>query len=280
MNATLIRERTLTPPVLTAVATVLCAAGAMIGPAALAVPGGLLLAFLLPGLALTDLIFRYRVLSAVERTVLAPALSMATMIVAGLGLYVAGFTLDRISWTLGTAGITLAVLALKAVPERVWQGEEEGTEPVQVVRPPMPPGPFATSAYGLRVDRRRLFTQVLPLVLVLGLLGGAGWLSYAGSHSSYRVTVTALSAAPPGAVTAAGTRQLEVTASGLVAADGPYTVVVTDPNGTRTSTLAVPAGSRTFTAALTIPAESRMTVGLFRAGDNTPYRTVVIAAAG
>ncbi|MEV6492610.1 hypothetical protein AB0M20_28920, partial [Actinoplanes sp. NPDC051633] len=129
-------------------------------------------------------------------------------------------------------------------------------------------------------DRRRLVTQLLPLVLVLALLGGAGWLSYRSSHDSYRVTVTTLSAAPPGDVTAAGTRQLEVTASGLVAADGPYTVTVTGPAGTRTQELTIPAGRGNWVADLTIAAESRTTIGLYRASDITPYRTVLIAAAG
>ncbi|MEV6491355.1 hypothetical protein AB0M20_22485, partial [Actinoplanes sp. NPDC051633] len=146
-------------PVLTGAATVLCSAGVLAGPAALAVPAGLLLAFLLPGLALTALIFRYRVLTGVERAVLAPALSMATMIVAGMGIYVAGFRLDRVSWTIATTAITLLVLALKAVPERVWQGEEEDAEPMQVVRPDAPPGPFADDELTERTaDRRRLVT--------------------------------------------------------------------------------------------------------------------------
>ena len=276
------RDRT--GPVLTAAVTVLCAAGAVAGPMPLAVPGGLLLAFVLPGLALTELIFRYRVLATVERAVLTPALSMATMIVAGLGVYVAGFRLDRLSWALGTAGLTLLTLALGAVPDRVWQGEEEDAEPFRVIRPEQPPGPFAAGppgspgSPGSPGERGRPARQVLVLVLAAAVLGGAGFLSYRSSHESYAVTVTTLSAAPPGQPTAAGTRQVEVTAAGLVAADGPYTVAVTGPGGTRTQNLPVPAGTRTFVAALTLPAESRMTVGLYRAGDITPYRSVVVAA--
>ncbi len=118
----------LTPPVQTAVVTVASAAAALAGPAPLAAVGGLLLAFVLPGLALTAIIFRNRTLSAVERTVLAPALSLAVLVVSGLLLYVAGFRLDRTSWTLAVAGATLLALALKAVPDRVWQGEESEYE--------------------------------------------------------------------------------------------------------------------------------------------------------
>lgn len=264
-------------PVLTAAATVLAGAAALAGPLALAVPGGLLLAFVLPGLALAALIFRYRTLSWVERAVVAAGLSMATIVVAGLGLFVAGFKLDRVSWTLGTAGITLFALAIKAVPERVWQGEDEDdavTQEIPSIRSSLP-GPFAVRG---RVDGRRLVRQLLPMVLVLAVVGGAGWLSYRSSHNSYQVTVTALSAAPPGAAAADGTRTVDVTASGLVASDGPYSLVVTGPNGTRTDEHAVPATGGTWTAALTLPAETRMVIGLYRAGDTAPYRTVIVAA--
>ena len=56
-----------------------------------------------------------------------------------------------------------------------------------------------------------------------GGAGRRGYLSFVSSRASYDVTVTTLSAAPPGPVNTAGNRVVEVTASGLVAGDGPYT---------------------------------------------------------
>jgi hypothetical protein len=307
-------------PVVIAAATVASAAGVLAGPPATAIPGGLLLGFVLPGLALHNLIFRNRRQSAVERTVLAPALSLATLIVAGLGLYVAGFALDRSSWTLGVAGVTLAVLGLTAVPERVWLGEEEeeeddepadaateiipairdGAPPPNPVPPnpvppnpvppkpvppnpvppnPVPPGPFAPPTPRPKVRTVQLVRQLTPMVLVVAILVGAGYLSYVSSNHNYDVTVTTLSAAPPGPSDAAGERVVTVTASGLVAADGPYTVIVTEPDGTRLGERQVPVDADgTWQAALRLPAAERLTVRLFRAGDIVAYRTLYLAA--
>jgi uncharacterized membrane protein len=113
----------LTTPVLIGLVTVLSTMAVLLGPAPLAVVGGLLLGFVLPGLALTDILFRHRTLSAVERTVLAPALSLGVLVLSGLLLYVSGVHLDRTSWTLAAAGITVLALAVAAVPERIGADE-------------------------------------------------------------------------------------------------------------------------------------------------------------
>ncbi len=322
MNAELTRGLTyLTPPVQTAVVTVASAAAALAGPAPLAVTGGLLLGFVLPGLALIALIFRNRTLSAVERTVLAPALSLAVLVASGLLLYAAGVTLNRVSWTLAAAGVTLLALGLRALPDRVSRGEEPefafeyveageppakdragrtaGAETVRIRlgadarteivavtpdtapkgrKPRVLPGPFAPWSPEQRVRRGQLARQLLPMILVLAVLAGAGYLSFVSSYSSYDVTVTALSAEPPGPIGADGTRTVEVTASGLLAGDAPYTVTVTDPDGARITERPVTVdGDGTWTASLTLPAAERLTVGLFRAGDTTAYRTLIIA---
>ncbi|MFG1606641.1 hypothetical protein [Actinoplanes sp. NPDC049265] len=271
-----------------AVATIAAAASVLAGPRALAIPGGIALGCLLPGLALNALIFRYRALSAVERTVLVPGLSLATMIVAGLVLYVAGFKLDRVSWSLATAGITLAMLALRAVPERVWQGEEEDDEegPKTELIPRITdetatplPGPFAPRSPEQRVERRTVVKQLLPMLLVLAVVGGAGWLSYTSSQDSYRVTVTTLYSDLPGPVGSDGGWDVDIRATGLVEADGPYSVVVTDPTGNRIIERRVAGGDGTWGATLRLPSASRMTIGLYRAGDTAAYRTVIVAAA-
>jgi hypothetical protein len=149
-----------------------------------------------------------------------------------------------------------------------------------VRKPRVLPGPFAPRSRQQKVKIRRVLRQLLPMVLVLAVLGGSGYLSFVSSHESYNVTVTSLSAEPPGPVDAAGNRAVEVTAAGLVAGNGPYIVLVTDPDGRRVleRTVAVDAGG-TWTGALNLPGAQRLTVGLFRAGDTTAYRTLLIAAA-
>jgi hypothetical protein len=81
-------------------------------------------------------------------------------------------------------------------------------------------------------------------------------------------------------VNAAGNRVVEVTASGLVAGNGPYELLVTNPAGAEVlkRDIAVDADG-TWSAALTLPAAARLTVGLFRSGDATAYRTLLLAAA-
>jgi hypothetical protein len=118
------------------------------------------------------------------------------------------------------------------------------------------------------------------MVLVLAVLAGAGYLSYVSSHESYDVTVTSLSAAPPGPVTAAGVHSVEVTAGGLVADEGPYLLRVTDSVGGQLTerTVAVDDDG-VWSAVLALPADERVTVGLFRAGDVVAYRSLIVAAA-
>jgi hypothetical protein len=124
-----------------------------------------------------------------------------------------------------------------------------------------------------------LLRQFLPLVVVAAVLGGASWLSFATSRDTHDTTVTALSAAPSGPVGGNGNRTVRVAASGLLAADGPYTVRVSGPAGTTTleRTVAV-NGDGTWTEALSLPGAQRLTVNLYRSGDTTAYRTLFISA--
>lgn len=299
MNAVATRAVSwLTVPVLLAVVTAAAGVAVLLGPGPLPVAGGLLLGFVLPGLALTDLLFRHRTLSAVERTVLAPALSLAVLVVSGLLLYVAGVRLDRVSWTLAAAGVTLLALGAAAVPPHVWRlrrqpvlAHDAPTEMIPVIRDgdppppgvgrrPVPPGPFAPRSPEQKLEFRQVLRQLLPMVLVLAVLAGAGYLSYVSSHESYDVTVTSLSAAPPGPVSAAGTHSVEVTAGGLVAADGPYTLQITGTDDAALGERPVAVDDDgVWSAVLELPADQRVTLGLFRAGDVVAYRTLIVAEA-
>ena len=287
--------------------TVAAAAGVLVGPSAVAVPGGLLLGLVLPGLAVTATLFRGRALTAVERTVLAPAVSLAVLVIGGLAINVSGFALDRTAWTAVTAGIALlaligpavplprrgpqrasaaaakeaeiATLALAAKAAVQASSREVGEQRVRIIPPP----PVDGRGFVPRRDKpplKRIGRQLLPMVLVLAVLGAASWLSYVSSRNSYHTTVTALSAAPPGAPNAAGHRTVTVTASGLVAADGPYRVTVVERGGAVTSRRTVPVlGSGTWTAGLSV-GRVRTTISLYRASDATAYRTLTVAATG
>ena len=376
-----------------AAVTVLSGAAVLSGPRWLAVPGGLLLGFVLPGLALTAALFRggaparrawtaapsrrprsaassqralnpassrrglsaassrrgssaassRRALNAVERTVLAPALSLAVLVGAGLIVHAAGYPLDRVSWTAATVGVTLAaVLAaafrsvaefrVAAGPAHLFRRVRRHTRRVarRTCRPaarrtrrrlssqftryaPLTLAVTAGQTYyrqaggGSRPVRRRavpgmtrrarrrrtprarsvypssrLARQLIPMLLVVTLLGYAGRLSLADARRVSAVTVTALSATPPSPIAAARrtaqiTRTVQVTASGLLAADGPYSLAVADARRhTFWRTVDVPDGG-TWSAYLGLGPE-RITISLYRAADTTAYRTLYIAA--
>jgi hypothetical protein len=280
-----------------AASAVAAGAAVLFAPLPLAVIGGLLLGFVLPGMALLGVLFGRRVLSSVERMVLTPALSMGVLIVAGLAIHVIGLRIDRLAWTVATVAVTLvAVVAAwllqrpagdRAADLRRRVGEETvrialgGMAEVNTVVMSIVPATREAdeqAAAQEQARRRRLLRQFLPLVVVAAVLGGASWLSFQTSRSTHNTVVTALSAEPSGPVTNQN-RTVRLSASGLLAADGPYTVRVTGTAGTTTleRTVAV-TGSGTWTEALSLPGAQRLTVSLYRAGDATAYRTLFISA--
>ncbi|GAA2483171.1 DUF1616 domain-containing protein [Winogradskya humida] len=99
-------------------ATTLSALAVLLGPQPLPIIGGLLLGLVLPGTALTGALLRDRTLTVVERVTLAPALSMAVLVVAGLVIYLCRLPLDRVTWTAATAGVTIAALIAALIPSR------------------------------------------------------------------------------------------------------------------------------------------------------------------
>jgi hypothetical protein len=323
-----------------ALLTLAAGAAVLFGPRPLAIVGGLLLAMALPGFAVTETVLRERKLSRVERLVLAPALSLAVLVLAGLIVYVSGFRLDRVAWTTATVGVTLIGLFGATVP-KAWAAvaarfgayliaeDDDDEAPKKAAEPApaaaavaMPAGAARRPVGGATAQLqpqgkddtlvlpalvlqeqarakvaeraakpaqkpesapakhpRRLVWQAAPLLLVLAILGAASWLSYDSSRNSSDTTVTALSAAPSGPVNSAGTRAVEVTVTGLIAADGPYSLVATGTTGTATlrRTIEVPT-SGTWSQNLTLPGSQRITVSLYRAGDSTAYRTLFISA--
>ena len=302
------------------VAALAVAAGAAVlfAPQALAIAGGLLLGFVLPGMALLGVLFRRRALTAVERTVLTPALSMGVLIVAGLAIHVVGLRIDRLAWTVATVGVTLAaVLATRLLPPRrvraadsaepqprpvgeklvrIGVGEntvrlplnglaeantvaQANTVVMSIVPAVLEEDEQRAAAEEEKARRRRLLRQFLPLVAVAAVLAGASWLSFTTSRATHDTVVTALSATPSGPVNAAGNRTVRVSATGLVASDGPYTLSVTGPSGAATVKRTVSVtGDGTWSEALSLPGAQRMRVSLYRYGDTTAYRTLYLSA--
>jgi hypothetical protein len=243
--------------------TVVAAVAVEFGPLPVSLPGGLLLAFVLPGFALNEAVFRpgRRDIGVVERTVLVPALSLAVLVLGGLVLWAAGGHLNRASWTLVCAVITL--IATGAAYFRTLRAA---------------PGPAGekTPAPRRRNIQERLIREVLPLTLAVLLVAGAGVWSYADSVSTYDVTVTTLSAQQPGPVDADGNRAVQVTATGLAA--GEWEMAVSDPAGVEISRQDVaPDGDGVWSGRLTVPGDERVTVNLFRGDTGSAFRTLIIS---
>ncbi|MEV6305256.1 hypothetical protein AB0M02_37990 [Actinoplanes sp. NPDC051861] len=240
--------------------TVAAGAAAVFGPLVLSVPGGLLLAVVLPGLAITEAVFppgRRRV-ELVERLVLIPALSLAALVLGGLGLWAIGGTLNQAGWSALAVATTLVAVAAAVARARLLPEPE--TEPLPLPRP------------NLRA--------AIPLTLAVVLLAGAGWWSFSDSERVYDITVATLSAAPPGPVDEDGNRQVRVSATGLAPGDGPYRLVMTGTEGEELSRQAlIPDTGGDWTGRLRLPGEERVTVSLFRGQESSVFRTVVISAA-
>jgi len=311
-----------------ALLTVAAGAAVLFGPQALALAGGLLLALVLPGMAVTEGLLRGRKLARVERMVLAPAMSLAVLVVAGLLVSLCGFRLEKVAWWSATVGMTLMGLALATLP-RAWgtlaarfgtyllAEDDDDDAPKKPAAPaPASPEPAGAQTGDIaprgREDTlvlpaivleeqarakvaeqaekpakpepkparppRRLVWQAAPLLLVVALLGGASWLSYTSSKNGYEPPTTALTAAPSGPVDSAGTRAVAVTATGLSAAQGPYTLVATGSEGSTLKRTIEVAGNGDWAQSLSLPAGQRITVNLYRAGDSTAYRTLYISA--
>ncbi len=244
-------------------------------PAVLAVPAGLALALVLPGLALRRALFPGRALSTVERLMLVPALSLAVLVLGGLALFALGLPLHRATWAGLTGGVTLVAWGAPAVV-RLATGAAAPARRARV----RPAGPAAPRTAG------RL---VVPAALLgaVAVLAGAAWLSVASARATDSAVpvlelsvVPALTAAGSSTVDlAAGTRSAIVAVGGNQHAAGWYLLRLSGPDGyTRGLGVDVVAGG-TWSRELTVPAGERVTVALYRAGDTEPYRVVFLAPA-
>lgn len=263
-------------------------AAVLYGPGQLVIAGGFLLAFLLPGLALTDLMVRRRTIGSVERAVLGPALSLAVVVLGGLAVFATGVGLNRTSWTVLLVGTTLvalvgaafrqrfspdeAVVAVAAVAAEATAGAAQGGAAVLTAH-----GPSSPAA---SVGPGRFALKALPLVLAAAVLGGAVWLSLDSVRQSTSAPVTALSVEETGSVGANNLRPVAVTVTGMVAGSGPYRLVVTGSNGVDTEVRTVDVASGEWQGTLLVPATDRVSINLYRSGDAAPYRTTSLGRVG
>ena len=257
------------------------------GPPVLSVPGGLLLAFVLPGVAITQATFRPGRLDigVVERFVLIPAVSLAVLVLGGLGLWAAGGSLNRAGWLSLSLAATLAGLGVAVLRARRATAADDpaATRILTAARGAatrIPAAGAGATGDRPRVTRRRLVRDILPLTLAVALIGGVGWWSYGDSDRAYDERVTSLSAAPPGAADPTGDRTVQITAAGLDPGAGPYRLVVTGASGEQLGEQDVtPGAGGDWTGGISVPGAERVTVSLFRGTDTTEFRTLIIAAA-
>jgi hypothetical protein len=273
-------------------ATLVAGAFALSGIRVLTVAGGLPLALVLPGLALSALLFRRPGrLVTIERIMLVPSLSLGTLILGGLLAWVVRAPLHRVTWLALSAGVTLAALAAVVLKTPAVPAERSGSGPPGVrggrSRLPTPAEPTLILPVFLDREglfepepmnrRRRLLKQVVPAALAVAVLAGAAWLSLATSIDSHRVTVTTLSVVPPGAVDSSGDRSIQVNATGLSSGSTYALQVTSTSENTRTTVTADDDGR--WTSTLRRPGDERLTLALYRAGETIPVRTVIIASA-
>jgi len=273
--------------------TVAAGIGVLTGPGVGAVVGGLLLAFGLPGMALTTALFRERIaITSVERIMLVPALSLATLVLGGLTAWCGGLPLHRVTWLAISGLVTLVALATTVI----WPVQVPvRTVTAAAARAKLPTPGDSTLILPVFLDRQGQFEPeplsrwrrlvpaspartLLPLALSVALLAGAGWYSVSTSVRTHDLTVTALSAAPTTVADDVGDRTVAVTATGLEVG-AAYAIEVVGPTGdVSVRHQLTPDDRGTWTGHVSVPGGERTTIGLYRAGDATAYRTVIIAA--
>jgi hypothetical protein len=249
-------------------AAALSAGAVLAGPRPVALAGGLALALVLPGAAVTRLLFP-RPLSTVEALVLAPALSLATLVLGGLGLYATGARLERDAWLLLTAGV--AVIAALAGQARIRYGG-----PTAPAGGPAVPA-AATAGGGGRITFRRAALRLLPLALAAAMLGGAAWYSTRAVDEQPTTPFTALELVPAFAEQAPG--DVRTVSVGLHCEENAVTAYRLRVRGAGGFQQALDARLRpgeSWARRLRVPAAGRVTVDLFRDGDPRPYRTAFL----
>jgi uncharacterized membrane protein len=255
--------------------TVGAAAGIVVatGPAVARVPAGLLLGLLVPGVAAAYLLVPQSETGHTRRLALAPVLSLAVLVLGGLGLYALGIPLTRASWVALTVVVTflLAVAALvraRLTPARNWAVSDTmhlGAVP-------------ARDALGQRPGRR-LALRLAPLVLAAAILAGSGYFAWHDATRHDAATpFSELALVPAGPEKPTGTTwPVVIGVFNHERSAVKYDVRVSGPGNFTAEFTPTVVGGSSWAKTLDVPTAGKVTVGLFRPGDKDPYRTVWIS---
>lgn len=232
---------------------------------------GLLLAFLLPGLAATAALFFGRALSTVERTVLAPALSLAVLVFGGLLLNAIGIRLTAGSWAALTAFSTVALAGVGYL--RWWQATDQGS-----LRAATAPDDGADRPTGA-ATRRQLVLKLASLAAVILLLVGASWIAMTDVLNHRQAGFTALSIVQADDSTPNDAqRPVDIAVDSHEATTTQYFMQV---RGAKTGvlnqfTISLVPG-QVWKARVQVPFAEKVTAVLFKGISTTPYRTVFVS---
>lgn len=260
------------PAVLGLLAWTLSAQGA-VPPARWA--GGALLAFVLPGFAATGALFLTRPLSTVERAVLAPALSLAVVVLGGLIVDVLGMRLTAGTWGGLTAIATVLLAGVRYLREflAARDAARDGRPVTVDAVPDEESGRFAAA------DRRTAVLKLGSLALVAVLIGGAFWIAMRSAHHPTGAGYTALSIIQEDdnnpsdgmrPVTVAVECHEDDTTRYLVQVQGA-------PSGTLIRTVVSLDPGEVWKSDLLVPGADKVTAELFKGTDTTPYRSVFLS---
>jgi hypothetical protein len=232
---------------------------------------GALLAFVLPGVAATGALFLNRSLSNVERAVLAPALSLAIVVLGGLLVDVLGLRLTPGTWGGLTAIATVLLAGVRYL--RRFLAAREGRPVTAQAVPDEESGRFAAAG------GRTVALKLGSLALVAVLLGGAFWIAMRSAHNQPEAGYTALSMVQEDDHNPSdGLRPVTISVECHETGITRYVVQV---RGAETGVLT------TYTISLDrddvwkrdilVPTGDKVTADLFKGADTTPYRSVFIS---